>query len=82
MNLDLLEEKREKASRKVIQYQERIMRYYNQNVCVRRFRAGDWVLKKVNQSTRGPNQDVFCPNWEGLYRIIQATTLGANNLDY
>lgn len=40
------------------------------------------MLKKVNQSTRGPNQDVFCPNWEGLYRIIRAIGLGANNLAY
>ena len=34
-SLDLLEEKKEEASQKVAQCQQRVMRYYNQNVRVR-----------------------------------------------
>ena len=37
ITLDLLEEKREEASQKVAQCQQRVMRYYNQNVRVRQF---------------------------------------------
>ena len=70
MNLDLLEEKMEGASQRVAQCQQRIMRYYNKNVRMRQFRAGDWVLRKVNQNTRDPNHGVLGPKWEGPYRIV------------
>ena len=39
--LDLLEEKREGASQRTAKCQQRIMRYYNKNVRMRQFRAGD-----------------------------------------
>ncbi|KAH9768928.1 Ribonuclease H [Citrus sinensis] len=80
LSLDLLEEKREGASQKVAQYQQRVMRYYNKNVRVRQFRAGDWVLRKVNQNTRNPNHGALGPKWEGPYRVIRATGPGAYKL--
>ena len=82
LNLDLLEEKRAGASQKVAQCQQRMMRYYNKNVRVRQFRAGDWVLRKVNQNTREPNHGALGPKWEGPYRVIRATGPGAYKLAY
>ena len=73
LSLDLLKEKREGASLKVSQCQQRVMRYYNKNVCVRQFQAGDWVLGKVNQNTRDPNHGALGPKWEGPYRVIRVT---------
>ena len=82
MSLDMLEEKREGASQKVVQCQQRIMSYYNKNVRTRRFRAGDWVLRKVNQNTRDPNYGVLCPKWEGSYRVVRTTGPRAYKLAY
>ncbi|KAH9703019.1 BED-type domain-containing protein [Citrus sinensis] len=82
LSLDLFEEKKEGASQKVAQCQQRVMRYYNKNVRVRQFRAGDWVLRKVNQNTRDPNHGTLGPKWEGPYRVIRTTGLGAYKLAY
>ncbi|XP_024043643.1 uncharacterized protein LOC112100085 [Citrus clementina] len=82
LSLDLLEEKMERASQKVAQCQQRVMRYYNKNVHVRQFRAGDWVLRNVNQNTRNPNHGTLGPKWEGPYRVIRATGSGAYKLAY
>ena len=35
LNLDLLTEKREQASKRSAFYQQRVVRYYNQKVCIR-----------------------------------------------
>ena len=82
MNLDLLEEKREGASQKVAQCQQRVARYYNKKVRMRQFRAEDWVLRKVNQNTRDPSHGVLGPKWEGPYRVIRTTGPGAYKLAY
>ena len=73
MSLDLLEEKREGASQRVAKCQQRIMHYYNKNIRVRQFQAGDWVLRKVNQNARDPSHSVLGPKWEGPYRVIRTT---------
>lgn len=71
LNLDLLKKTREITSKTAVEYQQRVARYYNQNVQVRQFKAGDWVLRKVIQITRNPNHAVFSPNWKnhiGFYK--------------
>uniref|UniRef100_A0A2N9FUY0 Uncharacterized protein n=1 Tax=Fagus sylvatica TaxID=28930 RepID=A0A2N9FUY0_FAGSY len=54
LNLDLLDETREKAAQRIALYQGRMARYYNTKVKLRRFEVGDWVLRKVTQATKGP----------------------------
>lgn len=80
LNLDLLSEKRKMASRRATKYQQRVAHYYNQNVRVQKFKTGDWVLRKVNHSTRDPNHGLFSPNWEGPYRVLPAAGAGAYKL--
>lgn len=70
LNLDLLAEKIELASRRAAEYQQRSARYYNQNLQIRQFKTGDWVLRRVNQNMKDPNHEVFGPNWEGPYRVL------------
>lgn len=82
LNLDLLAEKRKLTLRRVVEYQQRVAHYYNQNVRVRKFKIGDWVPRKVNQSTKDPNDRVFGLNWEGPYRVLRAIGLGAYKLIY
>ncbi|KAH9688200.1 Ribonuclease H [Citrus sinensis] len=80
LNLDLLTERREQAAERSVIYQQRVARYYNQKVNIRQFGVGDWVLRRVNQSTKDPTQGVLGPNWEGPYRVKQIAGPGAYKL--
>ncbi|XP_024036873.1 uncharacterized protein LOC112096894 [Citrus clementina] len=80
LNLDLLMEMREQAAERSVTYQQRVARYYNQKVNIRQFRVGDWVLRRVNQSTKDSTQGVLGPNWEGPYRVKQIAGPGAYKL--
>ena len=62
LNLDLLDEARERAARRIALYQGRMARYHNAKVKLRRFEVGDWVLRKVTQATKDPSQGKLGPN--------------------
>lgn len=80
LNLDLLVERRELAVKRVAEYQQRVARYYNRNVQIRKFKTNDQVLRRINQSTRDPNHRVFGLNCEGPYRVLRAAGPGAYKL--
>ncbi|XP_073035178.1 uncharacterized protein [Primulina eburnea] len=48
MELDLVEEKRERALIRMEAYQGRVMKSYNKKVRIRDFQVGDLVMQKVN----------------------------------
>jgi len=52
INLDFLEEVRDKASNRMTKYQQKIAEYYNKRVKLRRLDIGDLVLHKVTTTTR------------------------------
>ena len=52
INLDCLDEVREKASSRMTKYQQKIDEYYNKRVKLRRLDIGDLVLHKVTTATR------------------------------
>uniref|UniRef100_A0A2N9EKU0 Uncharacterized protein n=1 Tax=Fagus sylvatica TaxID=28930 RepID=A0A2N9EKU0_FAGSY len=81
LNLDLLDEARERAARRIALYQGRMARYHNAKVKLRRFEVGDWVLRKVTQATKDPSQGKLGPNWEGPYKIIQYYRRGTYHLE-
>uniref|UniRef100_A0A2N9H5N8 Uncharacterized protein n=1 Tax=Fagus sylvatica TaxID=28930 RepID=A0A2N9H5N8_FAGSY len=81
LNLDLLDETRERAARRITLYQGRMARYYNAKVKLRRFEVGDWVLRKVTQATKDPSQGKLGPNWEGPYKIIQYYRRGTYHME-
>uniref|UniRef100_A0A2N9GLN6 RNase H type-1 domain-containing protein n=1 Tax=Fagus sylvatica TaxID=28930 RepID=A0A2N9GLN6_FAGSY len=81
LNLDLLDETREKAAQRIALYQGKMARYYNTKVKLRRFEIGDWVLRKVTQATKDPSQGKLGPNWEGPYKIIQYYRRGTYHLE-
>ncbi|CAL2239346.1 unnamed protein product [Prunus armeniaca] len=47
VNLDLLEEEREKAIVRVATYQQQLTSYYNKKAKIRQFQPGDLVLRKT-----------------------------------
>ncbi|GFZ08896.1 hypothetical protein Acr_20g0007040 [Actinidia rufa] len=76
LNLDLLDEKREKANLRQIAYKCRVARYYNQRVKHRSFLPGDLVLQKVTLSTKEPSEGKLGPTWEGPYKVMKVSRLG------
>ena len=67
-NLDLIDEVREEAMKRMAKHKEAMAKYYNRKVKVRRFNIGDLVLRKVSQSTKDPSQGKLGPTWEGPTR--------------
>ena len=54
-HLDLLEECRESATTRLVEYQQKLARHYNQDVKTREFGAGDLVLRKAVGHMRDTN---------------------------
>ena len=55
LNLELLDEKREKVQQRTKEYQRKTARYYNQRVKPRSYVPGDLVLKKAPTSKKESN---------------------------
>ena len=80
-NLDTIDEIREKARIRMVQYQQQVARSYNKNVRVKVFKAGDWVLRKTFQNTKDPADGKLAPQWEGPYLIKEVVGQGAYRLE-
>ncbi|XP_040952788.1 uncharacterized protein [Gossypium hirsutum] len=66
--LNLIEEKRQKAIHHGQMYQKRMMRAYNKKVHPREFHDGDLVLKKIIPLKKD-FREKWMPNWEGPYIV-------------
>ena len=60
-NLDLIDEVKEEAMKRMAKHKEAMARYYNKKVKVRRFNTVDLVLRKVSQATKDPSQGKLGP---------------------
>ncbi|GFS34928.1 hypothetical protein Acr_00g0036800 [Actinidia rufa] len=76
LNLNLLEERREKAELRQAAYKCQVAKYYNQRVKHRSFLPGDLALRRVTLSTKEPNVGKLGPTWEGPYKVIKVSRLG------
>ena len=76
LNLDLIDEKRERVLRRTEDYQRKTARYYNQKVKPRSYMPGDLVLKKLHPAMKNPAHGKLAPNWEGPYIISRSVRLG------
>ncbi|XP_075670447.1 uncharacterized protein LOC142640259 [Castanea sativa] len=54
VNLDCLDESRDRASHKMAKYQQKMAEYYNKRVKLRRLSIGDLVLRKVTPAIKDP----------------------------
>jgi hypothetical protein len=80
LHLDLLQERGKDAHTVWTTYQCRIARYFDKKVKPREFEIGDWVLRKVNLTTREPVDGKLAQKWEGPNRIIRTSNNGAYHL--
>jgi hypothetical protein len=79
--LDLLQERRDDAQAVGEAYRARVARYYNKTIDPRKFRVGDWVLRKLRVMTRDPAEGKFNAKWEGPYRVVKCHCKGAYHLE-
>ena len=79
-NLDSIDELRDMASLWTAAYHQQVAKYYNKNIRVRTFKAGDWVLRRVFQNTKDPSAGKLGPTWEGPYKISKVVGQGAYKL--
>ena len=76
LNLDLLDEKKERAKIRQATYKHQVFKYYNQRGKHRSFLLGDLVLRKVTLSTKEPNVGKLDPNWEDPYKVVKVSRPG------
>ena len=54
LNLDCLPEVRDEANLRMARYQQKMAKYHNQRVKLKRFNPDDMVLRKVSEAIRDP----------------------------
>ena len=54
LNLDCLPKVRDEANLRMAQYQQKMAKYHNQRVKLKRFNPDDMVLRKVSEAIRDP----------------------------
>ncbi|XP_065622758.1 uncharacterized protein LOC112030837 [Quercus suber] len=79
--LDSLEERREKATVRLAEYQQKLAARYNRGVRLRGFSAGDMVLRRAVGSMRDTNSGKLAQTWEGPYRVTAVAGAGAYYLE-
>ncbi|XP_075099229.1 uncharacterized protein LOC142176067 [Nicotiana tabacum] len=81
INLDLLEERRELALITMATQKKIIKRYYNRKAHLRYLKIGDFVFKRIFQSSKATNAGKLSPHWEGPYKICGIAGKGAYELE-
>ncbi|XP_075645576.1 uncharacterized protein LOC142616656 [Castanea sativa] len=81
INLDCLDEVRDKASNMTMKYQQKMTEYYNKRVRLRRLEIGDLVLRKVTTATGNSAHGKLGPTWEGPYKVVHYSRQGSYHLE-
>ncbi|XP_075515907.1 uncharacterized protein LOC142550714 [Primulina tabacum] len=78
MELDLIEEKRNRAFIRMEAYRSRVMKSYNKKVRIRDFQVEDLVMKKVNRAGEVGKLEA---RWEGPYKFTRRVNSGSFYLE-
>ncbi|GKF04152.1 hypothetical protein Tco_0034820, partial [Tanacetum coccineum] len=76
LNLDVLEEEREKATIQEAKIKAKMERYYNAKVRDTIFKPRDFVYRN-NEANHAMESGKLGPKWEGPYEIVEALEKGA-----
>ncbi|GKD29628.1 reverse transcriptase domain-containing protein [Tanacetum coccineum] len=79
LNLDLLEERRERAAIREAKTKLKMAKYYNARVRGVTFRPGDFVYRS-NDASHAVGGGKLGPKWEGPYEVMEALGDGAYKL--
>nr|GEV66209.1 hypothetical protein [Tanacetum cinerariifolium] len=76
LNLEILEERREKAMVREAKSKAKMEKYYNARVRNTAFRPGEFVYRS-NEVSNAKNSEKLGPKWEGPYEVVEAIRRGA-----
>ncbi|GKC70899.1 hypothetical protein Tco_1116782 [Tanacetum coccineum] len=76
LNLDVLEEEREKVAIQEAKSKAKMEQYYNAKVRGTIFKPGDFVYRN-NEANHGMESGKLGLKWEGSYKIVEALGKGA-----
>ncbi|GJS66379.1 hypothetical protein Tco_0680943 [Tanacetum coccineum] len=79
LNLDLLEERRERVAIREAKAKLKMTKYYNARVRGVTFRLGDFVYRS-NKASHAMDGGKLAPKWEGPYEVMEALEDGAYKL--
>ncbi|GJU08003.1 reverse transcriptase domain-containing protein [Tanacetum coccineum] len=79
LNLDILEERRERAAVREARTKSWMEKYYNAKACNISFCSGDFFYRS-NEASRAKESEKLVPKWEGPYEVIEALRKGAYKL--
>ena len=80
-SLNLIQERRERATIHLAYYHQKVKQGYDVNVKLRLLAPGDSVLRKVVGAAKDPSWGKLGPNWEGPFRITSVVGIGAYYLE-
>ena len=80
-SLDLVKEKKERATIHLAYYHQKLKRGYDANVKLRPLATGDLVLRKVVGAAKDPSWGKLGPNWERPFQITSVVVIGAYYLE-
>ena len=80
-SLDLVEERRERATIHLAYYHQKLKQCYVANVKLRPLATGDLVLRRFVRAAKDPSRGKLGPNWEGPFRITSVAGIGAYYLE-
>ncbi|GKC14387.1 reverse transcriptase domain-containing protein [Tanacetum coccineum] len=79
LNLDILEERREKAAIRKAKSKAKMEKYYNAKVHSITFHPRDFVYHS-NEASHAKESEKLGPKWEGSYEVLEALEKGAYKL--
>ena len=80
-SLDLIEERRERATIHLAYYHQKLKRGYDANVKLRPLAPRDLVLRKVVRAAKDPSWGKLGPNWERPFWITSVVGISAYYLE-
>ena len=81
VNLDCLDESRDGASCKMMEYHQKMSEYYNKRVKLRQLNIEDLVLCKVTLATKDPTQGKLSLTWKGPYKVTHYSRQDSYHLE-
>ncbi|GJR16631.1 reverse transcriptase domain-containing protein [Tanacetum coccineum] len=79
LNLDILEERREKEAVREAINKAKMAKYYNAKVRSTSFRPRDFIYRS-NEASRAKKSGKLGPKWEGPYKVLEALGKGSYKL--
>ena len=80
-SLDLIEERRERATIHLAYYHQKLKQGYDINIKLRLLAPGYLVLRKVVGAAKDPSWGKLGPNWERPFQITSVAGIGAYYLE-